>query len=620
MVFKNPILETNRFYTKTHSRKGVRKARCDMEAKKGKSLDWLVRRLQRRIWRLDLRRFLSRGEKRRGAGEDILDRCLDQLLEFVEKKSEWSISGLSFYFGWLSSRLLRLEPFEARQLIASVKDLSESVEFSRRLKQYQPELDCWRKRFGQITSLRDLTKRIRAIESGWTPETLPKAFDCLIDAPGFDMVSLRHLIEDGIILQFFGLDDDGRPLPDRLTNQEYDLPGPTPPFGLPGTVFWLSEKPLDQGLAPYRDQIKGRAKNFKALVREFDRIIGESGLEIASWDLWESVPPSIESEITRALVEQGIDLGKVIRLRLEHRSEIKAWAVGNWADSCLNFSIDRDSLGSTWERYVLSGSNFWFFSAALVRNDHAAGLLDGRVIACSGVFQARQKLAGLNYDQSPLAVLINGLEVAKNYQHLAGLVVEGYRRFWGRSSWPVKLGTGFCNAAPPEARLEPSSVVVDSSGVLFYHDALSDYIYDFPKPSSPRQPLGRAVIFSHITPSHLDQIIAEERLHGKSFSLTRRQLYFYLADQRKRFEQHCELTSFTVWLGGQLTGYVLMMPEKRPDKQPLPGRVFTSLVVRRLAILPDFLGTEVAEAIVDRLKHHAAVTRLELEFLNWEEE
>jgi len=466
----------------------------------------------------------------------------------------------------------KLEVGEARAVIASIQTMDDNKEFINFLPRYDRERDRFREQ-GAVQSLRELKKRVFAIESnidlsGLSPEILD-----ITCAPGFNLAKLERLRRRA----------DFHDLTEGKLDKEQPFKPHTRIFaGRPLTDA------LREGLGSFRQKIRGTAKDQKGLfhaLRELvkGRMVGERQIEVT--DLLSNIPIDLEEDIIRILQEQQVDVGPTVEAQVHAKSDPEGWVCGNYTDCCMPFGDEKN------DDYMFNPSTQYFTIK-----------YNGRIIAQSVVVDARDE----RKENGNEVVILDNIEIANNYKHLSPLIANVYQTFWAEyTSRPVKVGTGYSDLIPPGGKLETNHYRPRT--IIRYSDATGHQIYDLPKIRGVES-LDEVVTYANLT-EHDAEFIAklEATIYPEGMAQGKAHIADILRKQRE-LEVPGAASSFVIRQGDEAAGYLLILPE---ESEIRPGERVAH--VYDMAISPKFQGKGLARKMMERILDIATAYEVPIE-------
>ncbi|MFA6273616.1 MAG: hypothetical protein WC662_00465 [Candidatus Paceibacterota bacterium] len=230
---------------------------------------------------------------------------------------------------WIPN-IKNVEPGEARSLLDGVDTVDESNELRDFLPRYDKEKDLL-KDDGPIKSLRELKKRVFAIEANIDLSTLSPEMLDIISAPGFNLSAFKHLQEEERFK--------------KLIEGELNKEQPFAPHKRIFTAQPLNEL-LKEGLGSFKEKIRGTTQDPKGLFDSIRKII--QGREIKRkpmqvQDLLREIPIEMEEEIIKLLQEQRVNTGPLLEATIHAKSDPDGWVCGNYTDCCMPFGDSKNT-------------------------------------------------------------------------------------------------------------------------------------------------------------------------------------------------------------------------------------------------------------------------------------
>lgn len=464
----------------------------------------------------------------------------------------------------------KLESADAKSILSSIQTMDDNQEFIQLLPRYSKERDPFAQQKG-IQSIRELKKRILAIESNIDLSTFPPELLDIMTAPGFNLSELESM--------------RGRADFQDLLEGKLDAEQPFKPHKRLFAGRALTEA-LQEGLGSYRKKITGTAKSTKKLFHELKqlisgRTIGEKKMQVT--DLLDSVPVDLEEEVLRLLQDQNVNVGPIIEAQIHPKSDPDGWVCGNYTDCCMPFgsSINTD--------YMFNPSTQYF----TVR-------YNGRIVAQSVVVDGQDQT-----DNSDVVILDN-IEVANNYKRLTPLLAKAYQTFWSEyTSKPVKVGTGYSDLIPPGGKLESNNYRAKTR--LGYSDATGSQIYDFPKIRGVES-MDEIVTFANLTERDAE-LIAKMETEAYPEGMTQGKAHILdIIKKQRELDVPGAASSFVLRKGDEVAGYLLVLPEESEVK---PGE--RAAHVHDMVVLPKFQGTGLAKKMMQRVLDVATAYNVSIE-------
>ncbi len=463
----------------------------------------------------------------------------------------------------------KLEVSEAKSVLADIQTMDENQEFVKLIPRYDKEKDPFAEK--SIQSLRELKKRILAIESNIGLSKFPPELIDITMAPGFNLSALESMMER----------QDFKDLLDGKMDAEQ-------PFSPRKRIFIgrdLSDV-LQEGLGSHRRKIQGTANSPKKLFSQLKkmvdgRTIGDKKMNVM--DLLQNIPIDLEEEIILLLQEQNVSIGPIIEAQVHAKSDPEGWVSGNYTDCCMSFGTSINT------GYMFNPSTQYFTIKQ-----------EGRIVAQSVVVDAQDERN--NSD----VVILDNIEVANNYRKLTPLLSRAYQTFWTEyTSKPVKVGTGYSDLTPPGGVLEENNF--SSKTRLGYSDATGSRIYDLPKMKGVES-ADEIVSFANLTERDAELIA---KMEAEAYPEKMEQGKAHILDiikKQRELEVPGAASSFVVRKGNEPAGYLLVLPEKseiNPDEQVAH--------IYDMVVLPKFQGTNIARKMMQRALDVASAYNISIE-------
>jgi len=464
----------------------------------------------------------------------------------------------------------KLESNEARSIIAGIETMDDNQEFISFLPRYDKDRDPLKNQ-GSIQSLRELKKRVFAIESNIDMSNLPPQIVDIISAPGFNLSafeSMRNTSEFKDLLE------------GKLDKEQPFQPHSRLFAGRP-----LTES-LREGLGSEKQKIRGTAASTKKLFYALnqmvkDREIGDRKMKVT--DLFSAVPVDLEEDVIKLLQDQKVDIGPVVEAQVHAKSDPDGWVCGNYTDCCMPFGDSKNN------DYMFNPSTQYFTVK-----------LNGRIVAQSVVADSRDRR-----DNSDVVILDN-IEVANNYKNLTPLLSNVYQTFWAEyTSKPVKVGTGYSDLIPPGGKLEENNYSPKTS--LYYSDATGSRIYDLPKIRGVES-MDKIVSFANLSERDAE-LIAKMEAEAYPEGLVQGKAHIADILQKQRdLEVPGAASSFVVRQGQEPAGYLLVLPEESErNKGERAAHIYD------MAVLPKFRGSPIVRKMMERVLDVASAYNVPIE-------
>lgn len=463
----------------------------------------------------------------------------------------------------------KLAVAEAKFVLADIQTMNENQEFVQLIPRYNKEKDPFTEK--SIQSLRELKKRILAIESNVDLSKFPPELVDITMAPGFNLSALKSMMDR----------QDFKDLLDGKLDSEQ-------PFNSHKRMFTSRNLAdvLQEGLGSRRKNIQGTANSPKKLFSQLNKLvegktIGDKKMIVI--DLLQNIPTDMEEEVIQLLQEQNVNVGSIIEAQIHAKSDPDGWVSGNYTDCCMPFgsSINTD--------YMFNPSTQYFTIK------HGA-----RIVAQSVVVDGQDRR-----DNNDVVILDN-IEVANNYKKLTPLLSRAYQTFWTEyTSKPVKVGTGYSDLVPPGGVLEENHF--SPKAQLGYSDATGSRIYDLPKIKGVES-ADQIVSFANLTERDAELIAKmeaeaypEEMEQGKAHILD-------IIRKQRELEVPGAASSFVVRKGNEPAGYLLVLPEKSEINSDENVAHIYDMVV-----LPKFQGSNITRKIMQRALDIASAYNVSIE-------
>ena len=452
----------------------------------------------------------------------------------------------------------KLDRNEAKSLIASIETMDDNQEFINLLPRYSKEQDLLRNQ-GPIQSLRELKKRVLALESNIDISELPPQLSDIISAPGFNLSALESMRRRADFQDLLeGKLDENQPFqPHRRLFA-----------GRPLT------EALRKGLGSYKQKIRGTAVNPKRLFYALNQLVkgrkvGDREMQVT--DLLDFVPIDLEEAIIKLLQDQKVDIGPIVEAQVHAKSDPEGWVCGNYTDCCMPFGDPKN------DDYMFNPSTQYFTIK-----------YNGRIVAQSVVVDSRDR------ETNEDVVILDNIEVAKNYKNLIPLLASVYQTFWTEyTSRPVKVGTGYSDLIPPGGRLEQNRYEPKTS--LYYSDARGSQIYDLPKLRGV-EAMDKVITFSNLTERDAELIAKMEAEAYPEGMVQGKAHIMEILQKQRELEVPGAASSFLIRQGQEPAGYLLVLPEE--SKVNSGERVAH---VYDMVVLPKFRGSSLARKMMERV-------------------
>jgi len=460
---------------------------------------------------------------------------------------------------WVSN-IHNLEPEEAKAILAGIQTMEDNRVFAELLPRYSRDRDPLLDQ-GAIKSLRELKKRVLAIEANIDLSTLPQEVLEITTAPGFNLSALERLSKRANFHD--------------LVEGKMDKEQPFKPYRRIFAERDLTEA-LREGLGSRELGIKGTALSPRKLFHELKKLIkgrtiGKEGRKMEVADLLDKVPIDLEEEIIQLLRKQKVNIGAIVEAQIHAKSDPEGWVCGNYTDCCMSFGESNNN------DYMFNPSTQYF---TIKYND--------RIVAQSVVVDS------IDIETGEDVVVLDNIEVANNYKKFSPFLGRVYQVFWTEyTSKPVKIGAGYSDLIPPGSRLDANNYRPKTP--LVYSDAKGEYIYNLPKITGIES-IDMAITFANPTERDAEliaklekEIYPEGMVQGKSHILD-------IIKRQREMGVPGGAASFIVRQGKEVAGYLLMLPENseiNPDEKVLH--------IYDLAILPKFRGKGLTRKMIERV-------------------
>lgn len=458
-----------------------------------------------------------------------------------------------------SPNIQKLEAGDAKSILSSLETMDDNQEFVNLLPRYSKERDPLQATGGSIQSLRELKKRILAIESNIDLSKFPPELLEITSAPGFNLAALESMRRRA----------DFQDLIDGKLDKEQ----PFQPHSRTFAGRALNEA-LREGLGSHKQKIRGTAKDSKGLFHSLnqlvkDREVGEK--KMTALDLLNSVPTDLEEDVIRLLREQQVDVGPIVEAQIHAKSDPEGWVCGNYTDCCMPFGASNN------DDYMFNRSTQYFTIK-----------YNGRTVAQSVIVDSRDKIK--NED----VVVLDNIEVANNYKNLSPLLANVYQTFWTEyTSKAVKVGTGYSDLIPPGGKLEQNNYQAKTR--LSYSDATGSQIYDLPKRRGVES-MDKVVTFANLSERDAELIAKmEAEAYPEGMAQGKAHVAEILQKQRD-LEVPGAASSFVVRQGQEAAGYLLVLPE---ESEVQSGERVAH--VYDMVVLPKFRGSPIARKMMERV-------------------
>lgn len=458
---------------------------------------------------------------------------------------------------WIPN-ISKLDSGDARSIIIGIETIDDNQEFINLLPRYSKERDPLRTQ-GPIQSLRELKKRILALESNIDVSELPPQIVDIMSAPGFNLSALESMRKRA---DFHDL------LEGKLDEQQPFQPHRRLFAGRPLTDA------LREGLGSYKQKIRGTAVDPKGLFHALNQLVKEREIEgrrMQATDLLTSVPIDLEEDIIKLLQDQKVDIGPTVEAQIHAKSDPEGWVCGNYTDCCMPFGASNNN------DYMFNRSTQYF---TIKYND--------RIVAQSVVVDSRDR------ENNEDVVILDNIEVASNYKSLTPLFANVYQTFWTEyTSRPVKVGTGYSDLIPPGGRLERNHY--EPKTPLRYSDARGSQIYDLPKLRGV-EAMDRVTTFANLTERDAE-LVAKMETEAYPEGMTQGKAHIAEVLQKQReLEVPGAASSFVIRQGQEPAGYLLVLPE---ESEVNSGERVAH--VYDMVVLPKFRGSSLVRKMMERV-------------------
>lgn len=452
----------------------------------------------------------------------------------------------------------KLDQKEAKAILTSISTKDENREFINFLSRYDRKRDNLRSQ-GPILSLRELKKRVLAIESRIDLSKLPPQILDIISAPGLNLAMLQSMLERDDVKQLF----EGK----------FDEAQPFVPCKRIYTSRPLTEL-VREALGSRKEGVRGKAKDPKGLFFQLQQLIKGreiEGRQMQVADLFKFVPSDLEQEIIALLQEQEVKISPIIEAQIHAKSDPQGWVCGNYTDCCMPFGDPKN------DDYMFNPSTQYFTVK-----------YNGRIVAQSVVVDARDKRTGED------VIILDNIEVAHNYKNLSPLIADAYLRFWTEyTSRPVKVGSKNSDLIPPGVTIEDNHYSPKTH--LSYSDASGSKIYNLPKLHSI-EAMDRLITFSNVTERD-STLIAQIERESYPESMVQGESYIReILEKQRELEVPGAASSFIIRQGGEAVGYVLILPEESKIRS---GEMVAHIY--DMAILPKFRNLALVKRMMERI-------------------
>ncbi|MEI6479045.1 MAG: GNAT family N-acetyltransferase, partial [bacterium] len=458
---------------------------------------------------------------------------------------------------WIPN-IKRVESGEARALLDDVNTVDESNDLRNFLARYDKERDNLIKD-GQIKSLRELKKRVFAIEANIDLSTLTPEILDIISAPGFDLTQLKRFQEE--------------PRFKELVEGKLDKEQPFLPHKRMFTARPLTEL-LKDGLGSFKEKIKGTAQDPKGLFNDVRKLMQDkeiNGKQMQIQDLLREIPLDMEEDILKLLQDQRVATGVLLEATVHAKSDPDGWVCGNYTDCCMPFGDSKNT------DYMFNKGTQYF---TVKYND--------RIIAQSVIVDSTDR------KNNESVIILDNIEIANNYKNQAPILSRIYKTFWAEyTSLPVKIGTGHSDLTPDSAVLVSNTYSPKHS--LSYSDATGSNIYDLPKIKGVES-IDKILTFSNLSERDAETIAEMEKtaypegmVQGKGEALE-------VIRKSRELDLPGAASSFILRQGNEPAGYLLVLPEEsKMNSNETVAHIYD------MVVLPKFQGGTVARKMMERM-------------------
>lgn len=458
---------------------------------------------------------------------------------------------------WIPN-IQNLESDDAKSVIASIETMDDNQEFINFLPRYSKERDLLATQ-GPIQSLRELKKRVIAIESSIDLSELPPQIIDIMSAPGFNLSALESIRRRADF--------------NDLLEGKLDAKQPFQPHRRLFAGRPLTDA-LREGLGSHKQKIRGTAVDPKGLFYALNQLV--KGREIGdrkmqAIDLLNSVPIDLEEAIIKLLQDQKVDIGPTVEAQVHAKSDPEGWVCGNYTDCCMPFGDPKN------DDYMFNPSTQYFTIK-----------YNGRIVAQSVVVDSRDR------ESNDDVVILDNIEVAHNYKNLTPLLANVYQTFWTEyTSRPVKVGTGYSDLIPPGGQLEQNRYEPKTS--LYYSDARDSQIYYLPKLRGV-EAMDKVITLANLTERDVE-LIAKMEAEAYPEGMVQGKAYIAEVLQKQRdLEVPGAASSFLIRQGQEPAGYLLVLPEESVVNSGEKVAHIYDMVV-----LPKFRGSSLARKMMERV-------------------
>lgn len=496
----------------------------------------------------------------------------DYLLRFnATRDTENRLANWHDVLFWVPN-IRKLEAVEAKSILSSIQTMDDNQEFIALLPRYSKERDPLTEH-GKVQSIRELKKRIFAIESNIDLSEFPPEVIEITTAPGFNVAALESMRRRS----------DFHDLVEGKMDKEQ-------PFKPHRRIFAGRDlcQALQEGLGSRKLKVEGAAQSVRKLFHELNQLIkgktiGKEGRKMQVNDLFDNIPVDMEEEIIRLLQEQRVNVGSIIEAQIHSKSDPEGWVCGNYTDCCMPFGASNNT------GYMFNPSTQYFTIK-----------YNGRIVAQSVVVD------GVNSKDNSDVVILDNIEVANNYKKLSPALARAYQVFWTEyTSKPVKVGTGYSDLIPPGGKLEQNNYRSKTS--LSYSDARGSQIYDMPKMRGIES-LDEVVTFANLTERDAELIAKmEETAYPEGMTQGKAHILDIIKKQRE-LDVPGAASSFVIRQGDEAAGYLLVLPE---ESEVSSGERVAH--IHDMVVLPKFQGTGLARKMMERVLDVATAYNVSIE-------
>lgn len=456
-----------------------------------------------------------------------------------------------------SPHIQKIEAGDARSILQNIETMDDNQEFVSFLPRYSAERDSLKEN-GPIQSLRELKKRIFAIESSIDLSQFPQELLEITSAPGFNLIELENMRRRADFQDLF----EGK----------LDAEQPFRPHSRVFAGRALTEA-LREGLGSQRQKIRGTATDPKGFFHALNQLVKDreiEGKKMTALDLLNSVPTDLEEDVIRLLREQRVDVGPTVEAQIHAKSDPEGWVCGNYTDCCMSFGEPNNT------NYMFNRATQYFTIK-----------YNGRIVAQSVVVDGRDR------ESREDVVILDNIEVANNYIKLSPLLAQVYQTFWTEyTGKPVKVGTGYSDLIPPGSKLEQNRY--EAKTHLPYSDAAGSQIYDLPKLRGVES-MDKVITFANLSERDAELIA---KMEAETYPEGIAQGKAYIADvlrKQRELEVPGAASSFVVRQGQEVAGYLLVLPE---ESEVSRGERVAHIY--DMVVLPKFRGSIIARKMMER--------------------